>query len=199
MGLFSKKKEIAGEETLTLPELPRSSEFALLPKSKIPDVPSGLPEIELDTLPILPNSEAGKKFNQEAIKEAINQPMSEPQLQSQKLTRPIPTRELEEKKIPEISDKKTLEPPIMISPKIHKHLKKIEPVFVRLDKFQSTTETFEEIQTKIEEIEELLKKTRDIKIREEQELAEWEREIQIIKSRIDLIDKNIFNKLNEFE
>jgi len=74
--------------------------------------------------------------------------------------------------------------------------KKAEPVFIRLDKFQMAIETFEDIKTKITEIEDLLRKTKEIKSKEEQELEEWEREIHLIKSRIDTIDKNIFNKLD---
>jgi hypothetical protein len=74
--------------------------------------------------------------------------------------------------------------------------KKMEPVFIRLDKFQITIEAFEEIKSKIIEIEDLLKKTREVKSKEEEELAEWEREIQVIKSRIDSIDRDIFSKLD---
>ncbi len=41
-----------------------------------------------------------------------------------------------------------------------------------------------------------LQKTREIKQKEEQELEEWEREIQIMKSRIASIDQTIFNQLD---
>jgi hypothetical protein len=71
-----------------------------------------------------------------------------------------------------------------------------EPIYIRLDKFKTTAESFEEIKNKIMEIERLLIRTKDIRAREEEELAEWEREIQLIKSRIESIDKNIFSKLD---
>ncbi|GAI51278.1 unnamed protein product, partial [marine sediment metagenome] len=86
-----------------------------------------------------------------------------------------------------------LSAPSLRTPKL---TKKSEPIFIRLDKFQTAIEIFEEIKTQVQEIDNLLKKTKEIKIKEEQELSDWEREIQIIKSRIDLIDKNIFNKLD---
>jgi hypothetical protein len=74
--------------------------------------------------------------------------------------------------------------------------KKSEPIFIRLDKFESTVENFEEIKEKINEIEEVLQKTREIKAKEEEELSEWEKEIQIIKARLDSIDRNLLNKLD---
>ena len=75
------------------------------------------------------------------------------------------------------------------------HTKEIEPIYVRLDKFQTTVQAFQEIKTKVEDIENLLTKIKDIKEKEERELNEWENEIQIIKSRIEAVDKNIFDKL----
>ena len=191
MGLFSRKKNV-GQEVPRLPELPKSQQQAFLPKSEIPDVPSGLPKMETQSLPILPDSEAGKEFNQQAIKQAVGkpqQPMPElPDSQSQEVP-PIPIKELP-------ITKRTMEMPAVIQPNTQKLTKEIKPIFVRLDKFKTAIEIFEEIKNKTSEIEELLKKTREIKIREEQELIEWEREIQIIKSKIDLIDRNIFNQLD---
>jgi len=209
MGFFKKKKEAWLEQDIPqLPELPEHSQIAFLPKSEIPDVPSGLQKIETNALPMLPNSDLGDKFNQEAIKEAIGKPeekLSKSVEQIPGSVRHIPTsikhpltREVEEKKtleIPSVNYKRTQMPQEYLSPPKQKKIN--EPVFIRLDKFRTTTETFDSIKEKVEEIENLLKKTREIKIQEEKELAEWEREIQIIKSRIDLIDRTIFDKLGE--
>lgn len=73
--------------------------------------------------------------------------------------------------------------------------KDTEPIYIRLDRFQTTIDSFEEIKSKINEIESLLNKTREIRAKEEKELEEWEQEIGIIKSKLDLIDKNIFEKV----
>ena len=190
MGLFKRKKEVVNEGNLPeLPELPELPDFpdltSSLQESEIPDVPAGLPKIESYTLPTLPNSETWDRFNQEAIKEAVYP--SEPDYGLPKLKTISPKKDIEEKRTLEL-----FSPTYMTK----KMTKKLEPVFIRLDKFQMTLKTFEEIKNKIEEIEYLLKKTKEIKIKEEQELAEWEREMQIIKSRIDTIDKSIFNKLD---
>jgi hypothetical protein len=71
-----------------------------------------------------------------------------------------------------------------------------ESIYVRLDKFQTTVGAFEEIKEKVMEIEKLLLNIKEVKEKEERELGEWENEIQVIKSRIELIDRDIFNKLD---
>lgn len=209
-----------------LPDLPESlSSPPELPAESLPDVPPGLPEVETKLLkqpelelPELPHDEA-EDFDREIIKKAINEPMISPihsrlpapeRISSQRMMQtprrmPISPRTLgpsisSEREIePEfdLEPRRTLElPPSRMSMASTKMTKKIEPIFVRLDKFQMTIQTFEEIKAKIEEIEDVLIKTREIKVKEEQELAEWEREIQMIKSRIELIDRTVFNKLD---
>ena len=44
-------------------------------------------------------------------------------------------------------------------------------------------------------MDELLKKIREIKLREEQELTTWEKEINNAKSRIKDVHENIFEKI----
>jgi len=209
-----------------LPDLPESlSSPPELPTEALPDVPPGLPEIETkpliksktepelpEELPQLPYDEA-ESFDREAIKQAINEPripftppkLPTPARVSPSRMMPVSSRTLKpsmstERRIePEfdLESRRTLElPPSRMSLASTKMTKKIEPVFVRLDKFQMTIQTFEEIKAKIEEIEDVLRKTSEIKVKEEQELSEWEREIQVIKSRIELIDRNVFNKLD---
>ena len=200
MGLFSKKKK--EEEDLTsLPELPDASSKEMnfpsangLPPLEQNSEITGLPDLETNTLPTLPDSEAGKSFNQQAIKDAVTEPSHlNSRFQKSKFAPVNPSQT-----IPNLPPKilpggtRTLE----LNDHVPKSAKKAEPVFIRLDKFQTTVETFEEIKEKITDIEELLKRTKEIKQQEEQELNEWEREIQIIKSRIETIDRNIFNKLD---
>ena len=72
----------------------------------------------------------------------------------------------------------------------------IEPIYVRLDKFEAGLKTFEEIKHKVLEVEELLGRINEVREKEEIELQEWEKEIQLIKSRIEEIDSSIFSKLD---
>ena len=43
-------------------------------------------------------------------------------------------------------------------------------------------------------MESMLRKIRDIKLKEEKELSEWENEIESIKSRLEKIDREIFER-----
>jgi len=70
-----------------------------------------------------------------------------------------------------------------------------EPIFIRLDNFQATLRAFTEIKSRINEIEHLLTRTKELKEKEQKELEEWERELQGLKARMDSIDKTLFNKL----
>lgn len=68
-------------------------------------------------------------------------------------------------------------------------------VFVKLDKFHSAKKTLGEVRDKLEEVDNLVKKIREIKLREEQEIASWERDLTFAKSRIQEITENIFEKV----
>lgn len=222
MGIFNKKKDSEVKQDMpelpalpdlpelpntpggsplerTLPEENQAPELPELPSESIPNVPAGLPKIETkpitpietkpidtQTIPSLPTP--NPHLEQRAIKQEIIPPdgnefapsISEPPIpQTSRRTLELPTGERSNKIVNRMSA-----------------TKETEPIFIRLDKFQATLETFEEIKVKVQEIEELLKITREIKQKEEQELVEWEREVQTIKARIDMVDRTIFNKLD---
>ena len=69
-------------------------------------------------------------------------------------------------------------------------------IFVKLDKFYSARKSLMDAQRKVGEINELLRKIRETKMREEQELTGWEKELMAIKSRINEIDINLFEKVD---
>jgi hypothetical protein len=72
--------------------------------------------------------------------------------------------------------------------------KKSEPFYIRIDNFESTIQTFKEIKLKLADIEKVLKDISSVKEKEKQELEDWEKEIQIIKKRIESMDKGIFSR-----
>jgi len=180
MGLFSKKKE---EEIPSLPDLPSDEDLEFPSKEDLDKTP-GIPELETEELPKLPESKPKKILE---IKPFLP-PIPEMQKSS------IESHQIKALKSQELPRTIEVEPNYSAFGK--SITKKAEPIYIRLDKFETTAEAFEEIKIKIEELEELLRKTKEIKQKEEQELTEWEREIQMIKARIDSIDKNIFNKLD---
>ena len=69
-------------------------------------------------------------------------------------------------------------------------------IFVKIDKFYSARKSLQEIRGKFEEMNELMRKIREIKLREEQELSMWEKEMGHIKLRIQHVTENIFEKID---
>ena len=67
-------------------------------------------------------------------------------------------------------------------------------IFVKLDKFYSARKSLVDAQQKLEEVDALLRKIREIKMREEQELSAWEKELMGVKTRINDIAINLFEK-----
>ncbi len=70
-----------------------------------------------------------------------------------------------------------------------------EPIFVRIDKFQSAKKEFEEVRSKIKDIEHMLRRIKEVKIREDAEIQEWVKDLEGLKTRLSNIDAHIFNKL----
>ena len=174
-----------------MPELPEIEADLEPPTTK--DLEPGLPNLEIKELPPLPSetpelpSEHPKEPNQEKIKQVINPPEHHDMQRSE--FKPITPHE--EIKPHEVEIIETTP-----APKPKTYVKEGKPVYIRLDKFKTTAETFAEIKDKIIDIERLLKKTKEIKDKEEREIEEWEREIQIMKSRIESVDRDVFNKLD---
>lgn len=70
-----------------------------------------------------------------------------------------------------------------------------EPIFIKIDKFSEALSNFESIRKKIEEIDDLLKRTKEIRQKEQEEFDAWEKEIIEIKEKINIIDEKLFSKL----
>ena len=184
MGWFGKnEKKKSGELSLdTLPELPK------LPK--LPQI--GGKDLELSDepisqLPSYPPDSFGEKFSQNAIKEAVAGKTGDKEV-----------LEVDES-LDEIEKKMMPEPLKDLTKNLHGNLKTkvstIEPVFVRIDKFEEGLKIFEQTKVKISEIEKFLEEMKKINEKEEKELQSWEREIQTMKKNFEKINQDIFSKI----
>jgi len=188
MGLFSKKKK---QEDISLPELPKLPE--------LPDLPRIDEDMEkLPQLPSFPTSQVGEKFSQNAIKEAVagrkevGEADADESIGTRMMQRsPIPySQDIEGPRVRDIEEK--------VPTKFReaaKLVKKIEPVFIRIDKFEQSLEVFEKAKKKIMEIEKMLKDIKKLKEKEDEELSNWERDIQTTKEQIERVDKELFSKI----
>ncbi len=212
MGLFSKKgkKEEAKKVSApsAMPELPE------LPK--LPELPTmnefSYEEERLPQLPTFPNSTIGNKFSQNTIKDAISGKKEEGGVNDaedlQENTNGVMQKPLQ-KTFKEEEDTDEYEESILpASPTLTRSrevpkdyavrgymTKKAEPVFIRIDKFEESMKVFQKIKGQISEIEDLIRTTKEIRAKEEEELTSWETELQEIKNQIEKVDQDIFSKI----
>jgi len=158
MGLFSKrqvKKEVKQNEIPSLPELPELPDFPEMNSKKI--------KSEVHKLPAYPSNSFGEKFSQNVIKEAVSGEEGDKEAdvnefaeerKMQKIQKPLEKMPLKhyERKISEEIPSEFRD--------VVKNSKRSKPIFIRIDKFEESLNTFENIKTKVSEIDRLL---RDIK------------------------------------
>ncbi len=198
MGFFNKKENIPEIPTApALPELPKLQDDK---KKELPELPSFSLNSDNENFnqqtaksPMINNNSPEGKRADRNVQSDIHI-FEEPEEES--LIPPMPSRE---RAIPEFP----LQSSIMNSPKRtfeinsmeEKNTKEIEPIFVRIDKFQSAQKNFEQIKIKIKEIESVIGKINDIKSKEEVELRGWSEDIEKIKARLSEIDSSIFEQI----
>jgi flavodoxin len=183
MGWFGKnEKGKLGKGSLSaLPELPK------LPKlPQIGNKDLELSDEPISQLPSYPPDSFGEKFSQNAIKEAVTGKTGDKEVFDA------------DESLDEI-EKKTMPEPLGLTKSFHGNLKTkgatLEPVFVRIDKFEEGLKIFERTKSKISEIEKLLEEMKKINEKEERELQSWEKEIQTMKKNFEKINQDIFSKI----
>lgn len=215
MGLFTKNKKEDGytnklPKLPTLPELPGHAEFPEIPAANEPSPGELLNlknnEPEIHQLPSFPTSPNAEKFSQNTIKDAVGLPEEnyeyedeiEDEIEDEKLPKMIP----EKVNAPIIESTPYIDKsPTSIKDKIEKEkevpqrVKSTEPIFIRIDKFENSLKIFQTAKRKISEIEELLKNTKELKAKEQEELTAWEEEILQLKMQIEKVDEDIFSKV----
>ncbi len=199
------------EEKSSLPELPLDKQLSI-PKPPNYEADYGDPDNEeynrldgeANKLPSFPDSPMGKGFSQTAIREAVGESGKDlPDISS--LSEDNEKGESEEEEwVPSSSTIKELPPERdiafggmpnnMASTEIIGARMKDNDIFVKIDKFQAAKKTINNIKNKVEEIEVLLSKIKETKLKEERELGYWESELTNIKAKITSLREDIFEK-----
>jgi hypothetical protein len=165
-----------------LPKLPNFNNNSLdLPR--LEEIPR--PK-EISQLPSFPSDRLSEKFSQNTIKHAITG-----QKKGDEGGRYV---EEYEESLPMTHE--PLEQHIS-KPQKSKEVKtrEVEPLFIRIDKFEESLKIFEKTQEQIKELGQLLEDTIELKTIESQELSTWETELQELKSKIDKVDKDLLISL----
>jgi len=166
------------KEDLSLPQLPSlSGNF---------NSPLDYPKSSLNNLPSFPSSSFGDKIALDAIKNSVSQG---------ELNYPEDYEQIEEEKLPELQLQKPRTESHIPSPKIPQLKQSSRQIFVKIENFKKAIEAFEEIKLKVAEIEGLIAEVKDVKKREEFELEEWARELQLTKDKLEILEKNLFSKV----
>ncbi|MBI5804115.1 hypothetical protein HY450_02635 [Candidatus Pacearchaeota archaeon] len=179
---FHKKEDKGGLPDL--PPLPEKDFGSLLGIKEIDDDE----DLEGHSLPSFPDSPVSNKSSQDAIKDAVKQEEE----------KKFNVLEMEEWKPTQMKydNFKSERSEMPIYPrKNFEQNKKQTDVFVKIDKFRTAQKSLNEIEEKLEEINEMIKKIREIKMREEQEISSWEKDIAHVRARIKDVSSNIFEKV----
>ena len=175
--------------------------------SELPDLPKKEEDHSLPELPELPTEQKDEKLNQEMVKSAVK---SVPPLGEKKVSGGLPPLPKESHiqqdpsgGLPPTIPSEGLPPTIPSGgllptvPKIEapSETKEIEPIFVRIDRFQSAQKSFEIVKSRLKEIESILKKIKDIRLKEDKEMNSWNEEIEDVKEKLSEIDSDIFDQI----
>lgn len=180
--MWFSKKEKNDSGVPELPDLPEFPEQNPALKTFAPVVAPGVSD-KLPALPSLPNSETGNAYGREAIKAELNtgfkqdQNSFEPIKSYTKEISPEPKEVVQERRAAEIYPRQD------------------KPVFIRLDRFQSSLRNFQEIRKQMQDIESYIGEIKTIKAKEDAELAEWTKELAEVKAKLESIDSTLFSKL----
>lgn len=151
-------------------------------------------------LPSFPDSPLQKGFAQTAIKDAISQSHVEtPETEMPLEASSIKTMEMDMPEMPSSPSIKPQHPFTLEEPPERSYvaprkptLKPQQEIFVKLDKFNTSYRAITQIAKKVDEMDNALRKIREIKLREEQELAAWEKELSSLKSRLQEVSDTLF-------
>ncbi len=193
MGLFGKKEKKGNDEKRTsnpdIPELPKLPE--------LPDFKETGRE-KYSQLPRFPNDSLGDKFSQNTIKEAV---AGEKEVGAFGADEFPSKKRMMHQPFEEEEDEEEFEEELRSKPlpggfrEMAKRVKEVEPIFIRIDKFEESLHSFEKAREQIKEIEKMLGDVKKLKEEEEKEIGNWEKEVQKIKQEIEKIDQDIFSKV----
>lgn len=157
-------------------------------------------------LPSFPDSLSEKGFSQAAIKDAVGSNVGRGQGRAGQGFKTVEMEEWSPQPLTmSKSDKVIAEPMINTDyisvPPLSKEMNisrnsKNADIFIKLDKFYSARKALSDANQKLQDVDELLRRIRETKMREEQEMSAWETELIKVKSRVNEIAQNLFEKVD---
>lgn len=198
MALFKKTKKEESSYPSVLPKLP---ELPDIPPGHQPSSPApSMPKSKPNALPRFPSNSFADKFSQNTIKDAVSGEKEDKRANDFEELQKMPKfpelpeeEEVMEPRVPGYSRSMSAMPSTGISRVSSSQ--KDEPVFIRLDKFEESMDTFDKIKKQLAGADKLLNEIKEVKEKENKELEEWQAKMQTMKSQIEKIDKDVFSKV----
>ncbi len=173
MALFKHKENI--------PELP----VAL----SLPSINKNITSRDINELPTFPRSTNSQNdnFNQDLVKSAVtdtseNSYENEDETQSTK----IPTMPLFDENRGKIMD---------ADQQMSSMIPQKQTIYIKVEKFNALQEALSEIQEQIKSLTKQVELLKDVKIKQVQEINEWDNEMKKINQRLSRIDSDIFGEV----
>lgn len=203
--MFGIKKKNPADE---LPDFPSigSPSMRDYQRTTLPPIDTSSEENDsIHGLPSFPDSLMNKGFSQSMIKSAVeDSDKTLPELpewtnENEKPTsqspRPVKTVELDEwspkSNISQQQPRRTMSEEMRLLPNSIASNDK-RPIFVKLEKFKEARDSLVKISERLNQMDELLKMIKDLKAKEDEEITNWEKDIENIKMRISFVNKEIF-------
>ncbi len=147
-------------------------------------------EKERHALPSFPDSPMKQGFSQSAIKDAIDTgELPEMPDYGNESEPSIP-----EPGLPKMQELRENEETLPAFP-ASSNARKNSELFIKVERFHSARRALASAQQKIKELDASLKRIRETKLREEQELAAWEKEVSLVKEKLEAAASTLFEKL----
>ncbi|MBS3099245.1 hypothetical protein J4462_03465 [Candidatus Pacearchaeota archaeon] len=175
-------RDAVGDADDDLPLLPESEDVKVVemkewnPISPSEDLPE-IPQRNIQQLPMLKPRETNVA-NQMKMREIPY--VQEMPMRSQMRFPEMPTEMPPQIQMPEMPMRPQIQMPEMYMQEM-RSARMTKPtgvdVFVKIDKFHSAKKTLRDVGNSLEEIDSLIKKIREVKLREEQEISSWEKDV----------------------
>jgi hypothetical protein len=190
-------------------------------RPQINSIPLDTDDDRVHSLPSFPDSAMNKGFSQTAIKDAIEDPQNNslppiPSNNDSKVVEmeewepsiPTPPKEMKPLRHNPLPMDEIPNEEMPIQDHVHQRMNPQEftpqikiknqennpnkPIFIKLEKFKETKKSLDEIKKRVSEMDELLKLIKEVKAKENEEISEWEKELEKVKARIHAVNSNIF-------
>ena len=193
MGLFKKKREELPPEDFSLPEPPAMPPEDFLGFEDLPDLPE---------LPPIDDFE-GPRIKRE-FQESRMQLPAQRRGEKMKPMR-IEMEDYEMQALPTVSPKMNMPPSMQpmrepstfsLTQPTRRIISPVErPIFIKIEKFRDSIENIHQIREKLKNASSLIQKIKEVRQREDYELASWERDLGELKAKLDSVDKKLFSDI----